>query len=176
MKTPVPGYSFSKYLSFVFILQIICLPSAGQNDSSDSHKAFEEFKKIGSGELDSILRPSEFIVSDSLVTNSYHNSLIAYYTFKRDEFYQANRVFHWQLIASKIIFFVVIALVFSGVWFAGVQFYHGLKKGEKLEAQELEFSMKGIRLNSSVVGLIILTLSIVFFYLYLVHVYPIQKI
>ena len=40
-------------------------------------------------------------------------------------------------------------------------------------ATQLEVSAKGIVVNSSVMGVIILALSLAFFYLYLVYIYPI---
>jgi hypothetical protein len=43
-------------------------------------------------------------------------------------------------------------------------------------ATRFEISAKGLVVNSSVLGVIILTLSIAFFYLYLVYVYPIQNV
>ena len=43
-------------------------------------------------------------------------------------------------------------------------------------ATHLELSAKGIVVNSSVLGVIILGLSLAFFYLYLVYVYPIQNV
>lgn len=41
-------------------------------------------------------------------------------------------------------------------------------------ATQLEISAKGVIVNSSVLGVVILTLSLAFFYLYLVYVYPIN--
>lgn len=40
---------------------------------------------------------------------------------------------------------------------------------------ELELSAKGVKLNSSLVGVIILVISVAFFYLYLIYVYPIDQ-
>ena len=94
---------------------------------------------------------------------------------------QTNRhqrdVFRWQLFSAKIIFGTVILLVMAGIYFAAVQFHHGLRQ-DKLPAQDSEFeaSLKGIKVSSPVLGVIILTISLAFFYLYLVHVYPIEFI
>ena len=43
-------------------------------------------------------------------------------------------------------------------------------------ATQFEVSAKGIVINSSVLGVVILGLSLAFFYLYLVYVYPIQDV
>jgi hypothetical protein len=147
---------------------------------------------------DSVLRYNDSIAnalirspySDSLLNNTtsydalkkdtvylmYQQAQMAYYMFKKNEFVQANRVFNWQLITSKIIFIIVNLIVLSGIWFSGVQFYSSLRKGEKAEESKFVISGKGVSISSSVLGLLILILSIVFFYLYLVHVYPIKPI
>jgi hypothetical protein len=84
-------------------------------------------------------------------------------------------VFHWQLLSAKIIFSVVILLVAAGIYFAAVQFHHGLRSGKPAEQDtEFEASLKGIKVSSPVLGVIILTISLAFFYLYLVYVYPIE--
>ena len=82
------------------------------------------------------------------------------------------RVFHWQHLSTRIIFFVVLSLVFAGLFFAWVQF----RQGSQDQDHEVEISMQGIKVSSPVLGVIILTLSLAFFYLYLVYVYPIQEI
>jgi len=121
----------------------------------------------------------------------YMDYRISGYQHRRD-------VFNWQLYSSKITFFVVIFLVLAGVYFSGVQFHHSLgrklmggarKKDEiadnevakimameKGEVTELEASVKGIKVSSPVLGVIILVISLLFFYLYLAFVYPIQEV
>lgn len=97
------------------------------------------------------------------------------------------RVFAWQHFSTRIIFFVVLGLVVVGVYFAWVQFRRGLAQQaiespegtDKATAQtghEVEISPKGIRVSSPVLGVVILALSLAFFYLYLVYVYPITEI
>ena len=86
-------------------------------------------------------------------------------------------VFEWQLSSSKIIFYVVIFLVLIGVFFSGVQFYAAHKKNFMDDkVTEISASAKGIKVSSSVLGVIILIISLMFFYLYLVYVYPINEI
>jgi len=85
------------------------------------------------------------------------------------------RVFRWQLLSAKVTFGVVVILVGAGIYFAAVQFHHGLREGRGEQAStELEASATGIRVSSPVLGVIILAISLAFFYLYLVHVYPIE--
>lgn len=84
-------------------------------------------------------------------------------------------VFRWQLLSAKVIFVTVILLVVSGIYFAAVQFHHGLKTGKQgTENTDVEISLKAVKVSSPVLGVIILAISLAFFYLYLVHVYPVE--
>lgn len=117
--------------------------------------------------------------------------LYDYYRFGMEH---RKKSFNWNLLSSKITFWVVIVLVFSGIAFAGIQFYISLKersrKAGDLQSQkitvenkdaygefntQLEASAKGIKISSPVLGVIILVISLLFFYLYLAYVYPIQE-
>jgi hypothetical protein len=84
----------------------------------------------------------------------------------------------------------VLLIVFAGLALSAVQFYVGLrhplesraKAGAKSSPQddpsvsEFEATLQGIKLKSSVLGLIILAMSMVFFYLYLKYVYTITNL
>jgi hypothetical protein len=121
---------------------------------------------------------------------------------ENDLTYRAN-VFAWQYFSSKVIFCVVVILVLSGLCFSAVQFGIAMraqflslakvkKTVHKLTATEgqaqagpdsllttattIEASLKGIKITSSVLGLLVLAISMGFFYLYLVFVYPIRII
>jgi hypothetical protein len=109
-----------------------------------------------------------------------------YYRYRVSGFRHRRELFDWQLRSSKIIFGVVILLVMAGVYFSGVQFHAALRRrpapaGEKEQAGEgiggqLEASLSGIKVSSPVLGVIILVISFLFFYLYLVRIYPISDI
>lgn len=96
------------------------------------------------------------------------------------------RVFAWQHLSTRIIFFVVLGLVLTGIYFAWLQFQQGRAAPRGAgsppgdaggaERHEIEISLKGIKVSSPVLGIVILALSLAFFYLYLVYVYPISEI
>jgi hypothetical protein len=84
-----------------------------------------------------------------------------------------SQVLGWQHVSTRIIFFTVLFLVGTGIYFAWVQF----KAGTGLQKNsEIEISTQGIKVSSPVLGVIILVLSLAFFYLYLRYVYPINEI
>lgn len=104
----------------------------------------------------------------------------AYYDYRTEGFDHRRRVFEWQLLTSRIIFVLVVALVAIGIFFSWLQFRRGLgphgDSGVKQETTTFEATAKGIKVTSPVLGVIILTISLAFFYLYLVYVYPIEEI
>jgi hypothetical protein len=102
----------------------------------------------------------------------YNRRLIA-------DYHHSQEVFDWQLTSSYIIFWLVILLVLSGIVLSWLQF---LKPDQKLTdasgnpiSSVLKFSFKsGIEITSPVLGVLILVISMVFFYFYLVEVYQIR--
>jgi hypothetical protein len=114
----------------------------------------------------------------------------ARYDYQAFSFAHAQRTFDFQYSSGRVIFWVVLLIVFAGLAFSAVQFYVGLHhpldsraKADGKESaatedcvSEFEATLQGIKLKSSVLGLIILAMSMVFFYLYLKYVYPITNI
>lgn len=115
---------------------------------------------------------------DGETAREYRATLQAYYAYRRSGYEHRLAVFEWQFLSTKIIFVVVLILVFAGIYFAAIQFHHGLgrKTGSGDESTEFVFSLKEFKVRSPVLGVIVLTLSLAFFYLYLVYVYPIQNV
>jgi len=123
-------------------------------------------------------------------------SMREYYRYRQSGYEHRRAVFDWQLRSSKIIFWVVIVMVGVGIYFSGVQFHAALRSQPTPDAEEgkqaattpvaaasgagLETSIEagsgGIKVSSPVLGVIILVISLLFFYLYLVHIYPISEI
>ena len=84
---------------------------------------------------------------------------------------------------------MVLLVVVAGIYFAAVQFHVAMSIARRAPPPsadappgvnpfdtKLELSAKGVVMNSSVLGVIILGLSLGFFYLYLVFVYPIEHV
>jgi hypothetical protein len=124
-----------------------------------------------------------FGMDDSATKTRYLEALREYYAYRLNGYQHRRRVFEWQLSSSKVIFATVLVLVATGVIFAGLQFYVGFKR--QLSAAErampdavtqLDVSATGLKVSSPVLGVIILVISLAFFYLYLVYVYPIGEV
>jgi hypothetical protein len=110
---------------------------------------------------------------DSLSAVAYVTALRGLYEYQARGFLHRSRVFNWQYYSSMVIFGIVHLLVLAGLGFSWMQFRRGWSDG--LES-EMELSAAGIKIRSSVLGVIILVVSLAFFYLYLVYVYPIAEI
>lgn len=135
---------------------------------------------------DSIISPptavQQQVLNDSTLA-MYQDAMYAYYEYRVSGFNHRKEVFAWQLFSTKLIFWCVLFLVFSGICFSAIQFYKSLRR-EPVEGAapppesvtEFEASAKGLKITSPVLGVIILVISLVFFYLYLVYVYPISEI
>jgi hypothetical protein len=113
-------------------------------------------------------------------TEAYQATLQAYYAYRKAGYEQRLDVFAWQSLSTKIIFVVVLLLVLAGMYFAAIQFHAGLRRRGQdpasPEETELSLSLSEVKVRSPVLGVIILTISLAFFYLYLVHVYPIRNV
>ena len=117
-------------------------------------------------------------VSDPQVAERCVAALFAYYDYYTFGLAHRQRVIWWQHISSRIIFAIVLGLVVVGVYFAWRQFNAALTVGGVGDqpTSTVEIGSKGVKVSSPVLGVIILTLSLGFFYLYLVFVYPIVEI
>jgi hypothetical protein len=110
---------------------------------------------------------------DSSAARAYLAALRGLYEYQARGFEHRSRVFNWQYRSSILIFSVVNLLVLAGLAFSWMQFRRGWGSG--LES-EMEFSGAGVKIRSSVLGVIILVVSLAFYYLYLAYVYPIEEI
>ncbi len=120
--------------------------------------------------------PPDLSKLDPKTGEKYQAAMQRYYEYLFSGFEHRQRVFEWQLLSSKVIFGVVLVLVFAGIYFAAVQFHIALREKIKEEPSQIEASLTGIKVSSSVLGVIILVISLLFFYLYLVYVYPITEV
>ena len=144
----------------------------------------QERVKIPDGESgsDALLGASEHVLDDPETRDAYLTYIRERYRYLASHFEHRRDVFAWQHWSSQIIFGVVLVLVGTGVYFSAVQFHRGLRPtrqtpgSENGEKTEFSASLKEIKISSPVLGVIILAISLAFFYLYLVFVYPVQEV
>lgn len=139
----------------------------------------------GASEAASPVAPPEWL-KDPATNQAFLDAMGEYYRYRASGLRHRSRVFEWQLLSSKFIFVTVLMLVGAGMVFAAIQFRAGLRrpKGEAAAgttaapevATQIDLSATSVKVSSPVLGVIILVISLAFFYLYLVYVYPISEI
>ena len=153
--------------------------------AEDSINVEDEFNVF----RDSLEKAGGGIVNDSAFNKKY----MKYNEFVLDH---RIRVFNWQYSSSIYIFWIVMTIVASGLTLSAIQFFVGIQNGRRAARlankskkrpageteqlaepnndTEIKLSLTELSIKSSVIGLIILVISIAFFYLYLQVVYPIS--
>lgn len=173
---------------FAFVLFALCLihgvsyAEDGTSESQASLPSLEErINRLDDLDLALPEIPDASIL-DAESRTKYNVALRKYFDYRISGYEHRLKLFEWQYLSSKIIFFSVLFVVLAGIYFAAVQFHIGLKRsreeetGEPDESSEIEFSLKGFKVRSQVLGVLILVISLAFFYLYLIHVYPIKNV
>jgi hypothetical protein len=142
----------------------------------DRIEQLKELDKESAGSLAPTVISPDVLGEDGAA--ALKQSLKAYYDYRTTGYQHRQHVFEWQLLSSRIIFVLVIFLVLIGVYFSWLQFRSSLKgaAGEQLKETTFEASTAGFKVSSPVLGVIILAISLAFFYLYLVYIYPISEI
>lgn len=79
--------------------------------------------------------------------------------------------FRLSLYSSIAIFLLVVIVVMAGIYLSYLQLVKGLSSETKVAIKEGSFEV-----SSSIIGFLILFLSLAFFYLYLREVYPVHEI
>ena len=145
----------------------------------DDFKEFEEMD-MGMMEVDSLGLMMESVQMEQ---QRYQKKLHLYY---QESLETRRKVFSWNHASTVVIFWMVIVIVCFGLIFSAIQFRISMinaknkskdqqSEPEKGTQTSLKLSMSGVEVNSSVLGIIILVISLGFFYMYLIHVYPIEK-
>lgn len=98
-------------------------------------------------------------------------SLAALGRFQASSLEHRRRTVEWTLITSRFMFALVAIITLSGVVMAWVAVARG-QQGET----SLKLSRDGIEVKSPIIGLMILTLSLGFLYLYATVVFPVAEI
>ncbi|CAN5446515.1 hypothetical protein BH23BAC3_BH23BAC3_07660 [soil metagenome] len=185
---------YSTLFILIPILPLIAQNGSGSDTTMDQNNRVDAILNQMQQEMqtpesqslpDSIITPptaAQLQLFDDSTLAIYQDALYAYYEYRVSGFQHRKEVFAWQLFSTKLIFWSVLFLVFSGICFSGIQFYKSISRkwpegtATPESVTEFEASAQGIKISSPVLGVIILVISLAFFYLYLVHVYPISEI
>ena len=178
----------------VIVVLILALTASGGR--AEPSKLDEFVKADRDNDRETAMPPAaaDNAIADPKTAEAYHQALQAYYKYRQDALDHRAKVFDWQLISSRMIFIVVVLLVGVGIVFSWLQFRRSLpvlkrtrmRKNDPSSkdapadvpaptATTFKASLDGVEISSPVLGVIILGLSLAFFYLYLVYVYPVHN-
>jgi hypothetical protein len=82
--------------------------------------------------------------------------------------------FNAQRWSAYAILFLVVVVVISGISFSGFQLWKSISVAGVQTSNELELSASKVRITSSVVGIVVLTISLAFLYIYTMQIYQIR--
>ena len=162
--------------------------------SANEHKDKDFWQDIEALKKESELKEAQNYYESLLRHEAFEKERFAYDVFRFDDNKDS---FTFQNIQTWVIFVIVMLLVISGVYLAYLQFKLDEKKAlAQLEIQKLlarnsatelqlgtsagngenslEVSISGIKITSSVIGLVVLAMSFAFFYMYVLHVYDLK--
>lgn len=151
--------------------------ATSDQDSNQSllRKLRDELQKL-EDENENLKNENEFLKSEfgreaSRTQLDYHKKYYSYLSKKAD----INLAqFEWQQRASEFLLWLVVSVVLSGILFSGYQLWKAAQIKKFSGDSSIEISIQKVKLTSSIVGLLVLTISIIFLYLFLVEVYRIK--
>lgn len=144
---PIDDEWYSQYNELLDGLDVICDPDEWENQDS-YQQACDSLRALVDSETEKKIALSQHLVD----------------------------VLHRQGIATNIILILVVIIVISGLLLAAYQLRVAAKSGGPQSSTELEASAAKVRITSSSVGIVVLTISLLFFYLYVKEIYSINVI
>lgn len=113
---------------------------------------------------------------DPAVINAYIDMRKKEYEYQKEVMEIYTNAFRAQSIAAYIVLVLVVLVVVAGIAFAGFQLWKSVAIAGVQPTTELEVSASKVRVTSSVVGIIVLTISLVFLYIYTTEIFHIRVI
>ncbi len=100
---------------------------------------------------------------------------IAWFDYQRSLMKYNDQLLGWQLFASNVLLWVVVLVVAAGVVYSGIQLATAARTGRQRD-MTLEVSAQRVRLTSSVVGIVVLAVSLAFLLIFAQQVYQIKAV
>ena len=162
---------------FLVLILLVIAVHAGAQENLPSANIFEQAARQITEEKDTEERSSNPVFCDELC----QELRIEYLKAQVEEIKMVTRLrqraFDWHHTTTVLIFWLVNLIVVSGLIFSGVQFFkQGGDKDNDDSHTNFKISLSGLEASSKGIGLLIFILSIAFFYLYLIYVYPVNEL
>lgn len=109
----------------------------------------------------------------SLTLEEYKTEQLQWHIYKYEH---ARKTFNFHHLTTILTFILVHLIVIVGLYLTWLQFHRDSGSDPGAEPHELSIGKDGLKIRSSVIGLIVLALSLGFYYLYLKNVYPVTYV
>lgn len=129
--------------------------------AATSAEQTQQLIRLLNRKLDLLMSPAgQAQVQNAIAWYEYQNKLMQY-----------NRsLLDWQLFASEVLLWVVVAVAAAGVIYSGIQLFAAACTGRQ-RGSTFEISLHRVRITSSVVGIVVLTISFAFLIIFVQQVY-----
>ena len=171
--------------SLLVVFFIIFFPMIASTQAADANTVKVVSKKDKAATQDIILQELRVEVSKlNEELESYRNEQYKYeleynkkyYSYLGEKADVNIAQFKWQRSASERLLWLVVVVVFSGVVFSGFQLWRASNIKDMIGESGIEVEANKIKITTSVVGVMVLAISIIFFYFFLIEVYRIKVI
>lgn len=115
----------------------------------------------------------KYVAERNAVDQKYYKAYYDYLT--RINEVQINK-FVWQDRASEVTLWLVVIVVVSGLAMSGFQLWIAFRRPDHSTDTTIDLSAQNFRVTSSVVGIVVLIISIGFLFLFLREVYDIKMV
>jgi hypothetical protein len=118
----------------------------------------------------------DFVNNSNKQGKIMQDSILAYNLWALDNTKSLIEAQHWK---GEVIFWLVVFILLIGLGMSIVQFrplLKNIRSGKQSDQTTFKASLTGFEISTSIVGLVMLTISLAFFYLYLINVFPIETL
>lgn len=169
------------FLSFSFFL-VGSITEAASCDTKKvkSTQAKPVIKSVDNNEILKALRSEVRAMKEQLDNYQSDTYQVQLSYYKKYHEYLARKAdinleqFLWQRRASEFLLWLVVTVVISGISFSGIQLWRASSLLGISTDSTIEIAAQKIKVTSSVVGVIVLTISIIFLYFFLIEVYRVK--
>ena len=161
-------------LAAMLIGTMLPRPSLGAEAPTVEASDQEQLILIISGLQQNLREAQEQVASP--IHQAYHRALISEYERQVVARAHSSRAFDWNYWACWVSLGLVVIIVIAGIGFCGYQLKVAGTVGTKDETK-FEFDAQGkLKLQTSAIGIVVLVISLAFFYLFLIKVFDMKVV
>jgi len=167
--------------TFVILVLALCMSQVGFSRAEEIVPTREQLQtqinimrdhiKYLESELNNQNRPS-----DPELEKAYTLTRLKQYEYLRTVMDINVSALHGQRVASNVILWLVVCVTLAGISFAGFQLWKSVAVAGVQTSSELEISASKVRVTSSIVGVVVLIISLIFLSVYATEIYQLRVV